>query len=395
MCHYPVQVPENSVSKDTTSLDLHSPRENVINFAQHSQVAETLPAPHPLNASSNTPPPTGCSPSSDTTNTTDPPSESINLAHMDLLIHVTQDSDMFNLGAGIESYHPSGLALGLKQALAHPYLMYELLAFSALHLAHLNSHPSTQTHLHRSSHYLHLSVRLQTRAISLFNDTLGSEGVTESNCVAIVLFSSILGHHVLASTLTFRAARSAGPEEVDKVVAQWVQCMDTHRGIHTIATSSWPALMASDLAPILTQSQEFTSRTPVGRDCDVLKRRVEVSSEMEEEEKEACSKAIGYLQVGFDASSEKGFPEGESGKMENKHHMIYTWTMLVPREVTGLLMRKRPEALALLAYYAVLLHRGRELWQVGGVGRYLFEIMDGYLGKEWDEVLTVPRRELM
>lgn len=236
---------------------------------------------------------------------------------------------------------------------------------------------------------------MQTRAISLFNDTLGSEGVTESNCVAIVLFSSILGHHVLASTLTFRAARSAGLEEVDKVVAQWVQCMDTHRGIHTIATSSWPALMESDLAPILSQSQEFTSREAVGKDCDVLKRRVEVSSGMEEEEKEACRRAIGYLQVGFDASSEKGVAHGESGEMENKHHMIYTWTMLVPREVTGLLMRKRPEALALLAYYAVLLHRGRELWQVGGAGSYLFAVMDGYLGKEWDEVLNVPRREIM
>lgn len=172
--------------------------------------------------------------------------------------------------------------------------------------------------------------------------------------------------------------------------------MDTHRGIHTIAIASWPALMASDLGPILAESREFTSREPVGRECDGLVRRVDMSKDMNEEEKEACKKAVGYLQVGFDATASTTCTSSPKSQRAgtNRHHMIYTWTMLVPREVTRLLVKKQPEALALLALYAVLLHRGRELWQVGGAGRYLFGVVDGYLGQQWDEVLDMPRREV-
>ncbi|KAH7408797.1 putative C6 finger domain protein [Phaeosphaeria sp. MPI-PUGE-AT-0046c] len=375
-CHYPVQVPENNLTDISRACFSGA---NVIDFNQDTTSGEKdRTSKHldtPSDASTAAP-----SPSSGATNTDDASSESINFTHMDLLIHITQDADIFNIGAGIESYHPSGLALGLKEALAHPYLMHEMLGFSARHLAHL--------HPHRAPHYLDLSVRLQTRALSLFNDMLGTDGVTDANCVAVVLFSSILGHHVLACTL---GSRSLDLADVDAVVGQYVQCMDTQRGIHTIATSAWPSLMASELAPILAQSQEFTSRAPVGADCDVLAQRVAAASGMSAEEKEACRRAIGYLQVGFDATA----TEEVGDRKRNRHHMIYTWTMLVPRDFAGLLVRKQPEALGLLAYYAVLLHRGRELWQVGGAGRYLFDKVDGYLGEEWDEVLDMPRGEIL
>lgn len=365
-CHYPVQVPVS-----TSSPEL--PRERIIQFTTQDDTSSTECFSTPTHPHiSPDPSPSAIFPP----HPNDDASESINLAHMDLLIHITLDSSMFNLGAGMSSYHSSGLALGLKVALAHPYLMHALLAFSALHLTHL--HPE------RSEHYLDLSVRLQTRAIELFNSAY--DGVREGNCVPIVLFSSILGHHVLASTLGFRSQMVG---DLEGIVGQYVQCMDTHRGIHTIATSSWPALMASEIAPILMESKEFTSREPVGSYCDVLIRRIEVSDEMGEDEKEACRMAVGYLQVGFDATEN----EEEDGEM-NRHHMIYTWTMLVPREVTGLLVRMQPEAVALLAYYAVLLHRGRDFWQVGDAGPYLFRLADAYLGEEWNEVMEGPRREI-
>jgi hypothetical protein len=298
----------------------------------------------------------------------------INLDHMELLVHVTQDSDLFNLGTGVESYHPSGLALGLKEALRAPYLMHALLAFSAQHLAYL--HPD------KSSHYLHQAVSLQTSAISLFNAAWNE--VDESNCVAVLLFSSVLGHHLLADTLSKR-----DPGGIDAFIAHYVQCIEMHRGIYTIAKSAWPLLMESELEPILSMSVGLTSRKPVGSDCQPILDLVESSVDLSEGEKDACLVAIQYLQVGFDASA---------GKVELHHNrlqMICTWTMLVPPEVTSMLARKQPEALVLLAYYAVLLHRGKELWQAHDAGEYIFSLITEHLSLDWDSWLQWPRRKIM
>jgi hypothetical protein len=65
--------------------------------------------------------------------------------------------------------------------------------------------------------------------------------------------------------------------------------------------------------------------------------------------------------------------------------------MLLRPEVTAMLARKQPEALILLSYYAVLLHRGKTLWQVGNAGKYIFDLVAQYLGKEWDQWLRYPR----
>lgn len=56
---------------------------------------------------------------------------------------------------------------------------------------------------------------------------------------------------------------------------------------------------------------------------------------------------------------------------------------------------RRPEALAVLAYYALLLHYGRDMWQVGDVGRYLIGIIGEGIGKEWWEWVEGPWREIM
>lgn len=298
----------------------------------------------------------------------------VNLDHMDLLIHVTQDSDMFNLGAGVENYQYSGLSLGLREANKTPYLLHAILAFSAQHLACIRPE--------RATHYLHQAVSLQTRAISLFNATWTA--VDESNCVAVLLFSSVLGHHFLAETLSRRH-----PGGLDAFIKHYVQCINMHRGIFVIANSAWPLLMQSELEPMLSMSRAFTSREPVGKECHSFHDFIDRSPNLSEEEKMATRAAIKYLQLGFDAG------DAEMGARQNQHQMIYNWAMLVPPQFTALLESKRPEALVVMAYYAVLLHRGKELWQVGDAGVYIFELISNHLGLEWEEFLNYPREKLV
>ncbi|KAH8690993.1 putative C6 finger domain protein [Phaeosphaeriaceae sp. PMI808] len=294
----------------------------------------------------------------------------IDFDHMELLIHVTQDSDMFNLAAGVSSNHSSGLALGLKQALKAPYLMHELLAFSAQHLAFLQPK--------RSAHYLRLAVSLQTRALSLFNASWTE--VNQSNCVAVLLFSSFLAHHVLADTLSKRSSTG-----LDGFLEYYIQCIEMSQGIYIIAKTAWPLLMASELEPTISMSASFTSREPINNDCQHLHDLVDSTFGLTDEEKNAYRLAIRYLQIGFDATWAR--EESASDRIQ----MIYSWPILVPPKMTSLLAKKRPEALIILAHYALLLHHWSTLWQIGDAGAYMFTLISGYLGHEWHHWMQYPR----
>ncbi|KAJ6190322.1 hypothetical protein N7519_000343 [Penicillium mononematosum] len=250
--------------------------------------------------------------------------EEINLKHMELLVHLATDKELLILthGAKNEVSSPE-LALGLKKGLESPYLMYQLLAFSARHLAFLKPE--------RSASYLHQAVTLQTRAVSIFNAAWTE--INQSNCVAILLFSSILGHHLLTDTLAKRTTY-----DLDEFMTNYVQFVEMHRGIHTIAMTAKSQLMQSELEPILSWSASFTSRSPRGNDCQRASELVHQAESLGREDKKACQLVIRYLQVGFDAV----FSEEEQG---NRYHMLCTWPMLGPPEFTALLVARKPEAL--------------------------------------------------
>ncbi|KAH8692877.1 hypothetical protein BGW36DRAFT_385395 [Talaromyces proteolyticus] len=298
----------------------------------------------------------------------------LNFNHMELIIHLLTDHDVFSLSLGDPAFSTDpGLSIGLKKGLEFPYLLYQCLAFSSLHLAFV---PSDKSNIYR-----HQAASLQTRALSLFN-SMGTE-VDESNCVGVLLFSSILGLHLLTDTLAERTSGS-----LDAFVEKYVQCIEIHRGVYSIAIAAWPYLMKSDLEPVISSSSSFTSRTPTGDDCQLLSKLIESAACLGEEDKEACRRMIRYLQIGFDAVS----TELEQGY---RHYMIYTWLMLAPPKFTDLLTAKTPEAFVLLAYYAILLHYGRHLWQVGDAGLYIIRIIIEYLGPEWQTWLDFPRKRIM
>jgi len=296
----------------------------------------------------------------------------VNLDHVELLIHLSLSKDMFNLAFGIDTYHPSGLMLALTTSFKSPVLMHQLLAFSSRHLAYL--------HLECCAFYEHQAVALQTKAISLFNTTYAIAGVDQSNCVVIVLFASILGHHTLADALAMRPAEGLGA-----FIQHYVRCIGTHLGIYTIAKTAWSMLMQSEIEPVLSLSQAFTSREPRGQHCDLTREMVEASSGLDDAEKEACRTVLRYLQVGLDAAT----AEGEE---ENRYHMVCTWTMLLEPQFAKLLRDMRPEALVILAYYAELLYYAKDLWEVRDAGSYVFNLVWDDLDETTKQWLEPPRQ---
>ncbi|KAK3377014.1 hypothetical protein B0T24DRAFT_620283 [Lasiosphaeria ovina] len=334
--------------------------------------------------------------------------EALNLDHMELLIHaVCNNKDMFNLGDGSGGHTNADLAnlqLGLQAGLDAPYLLHAMLAFSARHLAFL--HPE------RAPAYLHRAVALQTRAVSLCNASWASSGsaaVDESNCVPVLLFATVLGHHVLADTLaqaqaqtstttTITAKDSSVSSRLDEFVAHYARCVDVHGGIYAVALAAWPLLLRSGLGAALAWSSGFTSRPPRGRHTARATELVDAAADLPDAEKAACRTAIQYLQVGFDAmlagedanDSEGDDEQGAEERQRARYQMLFLWTTLVPHEFTGLLLAKRPEALVVLAYYALLLHHGRAMWQVGGAGAAIVAMVAEYLGPDWEYWLAYP-----
>ncbi|CEL08675.1 hypothetical protein ASPCAL11820 [Aspergillus calidoustus] len=309
------------------------------------------------------------------TTTFSPPSssenalEEINLKHMELLIHLTTTNGMFNLGDDIGPY-PTGIAFALKRGLDSPYLLYASLAFSARHLAYL--HPE------RSAEFIHQAVTLQTRALALFN--VDKIQVDKSNCVAILLFSAVVGHHLLADTLM-----EGSQDGLSGFLKRYVHCARTHRGLYSIMMTAQPLLMETELEPVLSRSISFTSQDPKGMHCQTFRDWIMQTYSTTQEEREACLCAIRYLQLGFDALS----PSSRHHSMQ--YQMLFLWSVLVPPEFIAMLTIKQPFALVVLAYYALLLHHGRHMWQVGGAGEYLFGMIEGYLGSPFVDWLEYPR----
>ncbi|KAG5803757.1 hypothetical protein H9Q74_013070 [Fusarium xylarioides] len=291
----------------------------------------------------------------------------VNMEHMELFIHGITNKDLFSLGDRVE-HSQETLDICFKESVKAPYLLHQVLAFSARHLASI--HPE------RSEKYLHQAVELQTRAVSLFNST--KREVDSSNCLAILLFSVTLGHHLLADALATRTS-----DGLDGFLTHYVQCVEMNWGLYRLTLSAWPLLLNTELEPVLSWSSQQSSKEPVGKHCEPIVQLTNDSTALSDGEKEVCHEAIQYLQLGFDAIEE------DDG---SRHRMIFQWTMLASPELTNLLATKRPEALILLGYYALLLHHGRSLWQVGDTGVYLLGLIMDYLAPEWHIWLEYPRR---
>ncbi|KAL4962004.1 uncharacterized protein BDV14DRAFT_203157 [Aspergillus stella-maris] len=302
--------------------------------------------------------------------------DQINIQHIELVTHLISDRNILSLGDGMEPYHIS-IARALRRGLEAPFLLYELLAFSARHLSHLHQASSPS----RAEQYARQAMNLQTQGIALFN--ADKVEVDQRNCVAVCLFSVVLGHHLLTDTLSHRDAGLNGFLKI------YVQCLSTHRGVFTVAMTGWDLLMETELGPVLSRSRRFTSSDPKGTECEQLKALIFGSESLNLVEKSSCLSAIRHLQRGFDALS---YPEDEN----MRYQMVFLWTMLVPPEFTGLLAVKRPEALIILAYYALLLHRGRHIWQVRGAGRFIFVLIEEFLSVTpgWHAWLEYPRNAM-
>lgn len=78
----------------------------------------------------------------------------------------------------------------------------------------------------------------------------------------------------------------------------------------------------------------------------------------------------------------------------NSTYAAFTWLITTPADFGELLDERRPEALAILAWYAIILDKHSESWIIGRSGRYIFDLIESYLGSRWATWLEWPRAQL-
>ncbi|TVY69959.1 Zinc-type alcohol dehydrogenase-like protein [Fusarium oxysporum f. sp. cubense] len=254
--------------------------------------------------------------------------------HLNLLYHVQEH--MADWMMVTDRLQP--LANGyITTALKTPYLMNQLLALSAMHLKTIDKH-TAQSYMNTATHLRH-------RALRGFNKCL--DDTSESNSTAQFFFASLLALHYLAETVAGLA---------DQDFATTLDCMVNyfrlHRGARVMGERASTGFTNSRISQWLMDASKEGSHDShaTSAECAVLASMLE-TSELNEESRKACeeaTEALGFVVRRIQGPNSWGV------------HGLMAWSNLIPWRFLTLLEKQIPEALVILAHYAVLLHRFRK-----------------------------------
>lgn len=259
----------------------------------------------------------------------------------------------------------------VKIGLSHPFLLNEILAIAAMHLAICRPE--------RRDFYHMQATELQSVALNGFNSV--QKQVDKSNCVAILLFSSLLGVHLLANRADTRGLNSS--EYLDHIQSY----ISLTRSVHSLVIAEWWSyLHESEIQP-LTRLSAQDPQPPynnIPSECRELCDLID-ESQLQPPAIKAYNTAIDRLFWLFDIAD---IPS----TLHTTIRWIIAWPVQLPEEYVVLLNQRRPEALIILAYYGVFLHSYRNAWAIGDSGAALVKAISAQLGSYWSHWLLWPIR---
>ncbi|KAH8588743.1 hypothetical protein B0O99DRAFT_524416, partial [Bisporella sp. PMI_857] len=272
-------------------------------------------------------------------------------------------------------------------ALQHPFLMHEILSLSALYLAQTKPESVTPYNLASTAHH--------DLALSLSQPAFAT--LSPLNADACFAFSMLLIAHLCIPQPT-TSNRNSPPlsqicQDSGPMHIQWIKM---HRGIRAIRTAASPWLADGAFAQFspLQDLIETSTLKPLPlleqQHLDSLA-NVWVISLHADSVKETLNEALAELRylASFINTSES----------DMKHIPAMAWLSSVPEEFVRLVELQVPEAMLILASYAVYLKRIQYMWWCKGAGEALLNVVMGVLGADskskWKEYLRWPTREAL
>ncbi|KAH7073167.1 Upc2 protein [Paraphoma chrysanthemicola] len=263
------------------------------------------------------------------------------------------------------------IEIALRVADTAPFLLDQVLALSALDLSG-KERPANMTYHREAS-------ELQIRALSLFNQS--TEGISDTNRLALFLFASLLGIHVLRETLVHHSHGT-----IATFIEEFLRYLRLHRGVRNfINEQSWDQILQSELRPLLHLSHLATvvgNLTP-GNETSKLKAFLE-TYDSGSESNNACQDALRWIQWMLDLAKQDISSESLA------IHATMAWPLVISEEYIHAFHQHRPEALAVFAYYAHTLYRYRSFWVFGDSGSSLLCLIKSNIGSFWLRQLDRP-----
>ncbi|KAI1272530.1 hypothetical protein F5Y07DRAFT_301536 [Xylaria sp. FL0933] len=300
------------------------------------------------------------------------PQQSFDLSHLVLFHHVESGlmaPPNWHLAADKEG--PQRLLhMVVTSALSTPYLMDAVLGFAALHLSTLASDFTSQRR------YRLQAIHLQTRALALYNAACPE--ITEQNCKVLLLYSAFIGMHMLHETIT---SQTDSRELLDK----FIQFTGLYHGVKVVINRAWYILRESELSSIV---DEIEAADGLETSCESICHELScflttIRDKLGPSSFQACQNAVQSLEWIFHQRSVLCAAAGQ--------RIVLSWPVRMSAAYLQMLRERQPEALVIMAYWAILLHYERDFWLFGQGGRFLIDAISDYLGPYWDKWLTFPR----
>lgn len=266
-----------------------------------------------------------------------------------------------------ELWQVHAVRLGFK----HEFLLRAILTVAALHLRYLNPLRSSYYDLMASTH--------QNFALETARDALTQ--VDENNCHAIFTFS------VLIVIMTSASLRKQAGIEARQEILKWFLLL---RGCNSVLQLHWDTLRSGFLYPLLEEvNQTETTATHSIKDADRIMDLLTTCcySGLSGDDGEA-SKA--YTMTVYELM--KTFSQVSILRDRGQGLILSCciWPNTIPQKYLELLADQKPQALVILAHFAVLLHWADKEWFMRGMARYLLDTIRSSVGDEWHDALQWP-----
>jgi hypothetical protein len=299
-------------------------------------------------------------------------SYSVNMLHLRLFANI-QSTDFLVKDIGKEP-EMIPTEVYLDHAATTPYLMHQLLSISALHLS--VAHPS------QSQFYRAQSTGLQTRALHLFKESYPVLQLTPENATTMFLFTTLIGVSLLCEALQHHRS------SLHNFLDQFAACLDVYRGIKTVTVEGWEMLSHTELSTHLTWSRSVTTELKSATDSERWSGLFQ-NADMSIEGQSACLKAATQLSRLLDLQV-----AGHANTMGRKCFAMFVWPAVLAPKFVELLRQAQPEALVILAHYAIFLMQSSELWLIGDSGQWLVQSITEALGPAMLQHIEAPLQVL-